>query len=39
MLELHLDLITMPADLLLKTNKEYKNFNKQEIHNIFIETN
>ena len=39
MLELNLDLITMPADHLLKTKKEYKNFNQQEIHNIFIETN
>ena len=24
---------------LLKTNKEYKNLNKQEIHNTFIKTN
>ena len=35
----NLDLNIALVDHLQKTKKEYKNLNKQEIHNIFIKTN
>ena len=37
--EIHLDLHIVPVDHLQKTKKEYKNLEKQEIHDIFIKTN
>ena len=33
----HLDLLIVFADHLLRTKKEFKNFKKQEIQNIFTE--
>ena len=42
MLDMHLkhsDLLTVFADHLLKTKKEYKNSKKQEIQDIFIKIN
>ena len=35
----HLDLLIVFADHLLRTKKEFKNFKKQEIQNIFTEMN
>ena len=37
--EIHLDLHIVLVDHLQKTKKEYKNLEKQEIHDIFIKTN
>ena len=37
--EIYLDLQIMRADYLLKRKKEYKNFKKQEIQDIFIKKN
>ena len=37
--EIHLDLHIVLVDHLQKTKKEYKNLEKQEIHDICIKTN
>ena len=37
--EIHLDLHIVLVDHLQKTKNEYKNLEKQEIHDIFIKTN